>query len=86
MPAYQVYNAGINTGTQYLTVEAAYFLGGIYAANEKVASNGKLYWASPVRYNPKYSTQAETAEHFDFVRQISDKVNGYTVKIGRAHV
>ncbi|MDE7055007.1 MAG: hypothetical protein K2O84_09390 [Oscillospiraceae bacterium] len=79
MPAYQVYNAGINTGTQYLTVEAAYFLGGIYAANEKVASNGKLYWASPVRYNPKYSTQAETAEHFDFVRQISDKVNGYTV-------
>lgn len=79
MPAYQVYDAGINTGTQYLTVEAAYFLGGIYAADEQVASNGKIYWAAPVRYNPKYSTQAETAEHFDFVRQISAKVNGYTV-------
>ena len=54
MPAYQVYNAGINTGTQYLTVEAAYFLGGIYAANEKVASNGKLYWAKFIPQNDRH--------------------------------
>ena len=79
MPDYQVYNAGISTGTQYLTKEAAYFLGGIYAADEKVSSGGKLYWASPVRYNPTYSTPAETAAHFDCVRQIAAQVGGYTV-------
>ena len=79
MPTYVVYDAKINTGTRYLTEEVAYFLGGIYAAEEKVISNGKTYWAAPVRYNPTYSTPAETAEHFDFVSTISAKVNGYTV-------
>lgn len=79
MPTYQVYNAGIDTGTNYLTKEVAYFLGGIYAADEKVTSRGKTYWAAPVRYNPNYSTQSETAEHFDFVTTISARVKGYTV-------
>lgn len=79
MPTYQVYNAGIDTGTNYLTKEVAYFLGGIYAADEKVISRGKTYWAAPVRYNPTYSTQSETAEHFDFVTAISARVKGYTV-------
>lgn len=79
MPTYEVYNAKINTGTNYLTKEVAYFLGGIYAADEKVVSGGKTYWAAPVRYNPTYSSQAETAEHYDFVKKISAKVNGYTV-------
>lgn len=79
MVSYQIYNAGINTGTKYLTTETAYFLGGIYAADEKVSSSGKLYWAAPVRYNPTYSSGAQTAEHFDYVSNISSKVNGYTV-------
>lgn len=79
MASYPIYNAGINTGTKYLTAEVAYFLGGIYAADEKVTSNGKLYWAAPVRYNPQYSTEMQTAEHFDYVSTIASKVNGYTV-------
>lgn len=79
MPTYQVYDAGINTGTNYLTKEVAYFLGGIYAADERVTSRGITYWAAPVRYNPTYSTQSETAEHFDFVTAISARVRGYTV-------
>lgn len=36
----QIYNAGIKTNTKYLTPELAYFLGGIYAANESVIANG----------------------------------------------
>ena len=32
--AIQIYDSGIETGTKYLTVEVAYFLGGIYAADE----------------------------------------------------
>lgn len=79
MTTYQVYDAGIKTGTRYLTEEVAYFLGGIYAADEKVVSNGKVYWAAPVRYNSNYSTSVETAQHFDFVSTISAKVSGYTV-------
>lgn len=79
MQRYVVYDAKINTGTKYLTEEVAYFLGGIYAADEKVFSNGKIYWAAPVRYNPTYSTTTETVEHFDFVNIISSRVNGYTV-------
>lgn len=79
MASYPIYNAGINTGTKYLTIEVAYFLGGIYAADEKVMSNGKMYWAAPVRYNPQYSTEMQTAEHFDYVSTIASKVKGYTV-------
>ena len=62
--ALQIYNAGIKTNTKYLTPELAYFLGGIYAANESVIANGKRYWAAPVRYNPQYSTQTQTTEQF----------------------
>lgn len=77
--ALQIYNAGIKTNTKYLTPELAYFLGGIYAANESVIANGKRYWAAPVRYNPQYSTQTQTTEHFDNVCVISSKADGYTV-------
>lgn len=79
MASYPIYNAGIKTGTRYLTTEVAYFLGGIYAADEGVTSNDKLYWAAPVRYNPTYSTESQTAEHFDYVNTIASKLSSYTV-------
>lgn len=75
--SYVPYNPGLDMGTIYLTEEAAYFLGGIYAADEHIGGNQK-YWAAPVRYNPQYSTSVETAEHFDFVTRISSSVRGYT--------
>lgn len=77
--ALQIYNAGIKTNTKYLTPELAYFLGGIYAANESVIANGKRYWAAPVRHNSQYATATQIAEHFDYVKEISEKVGGYTV-------
>lgn len=79
MPTYVVYDAKILTGTRYLTEEVAYFLGGIYAADERVISFGKTFWAAPVRYNSTFSTDLETAEHFYNVCIISSKVDGYTV-------
>jgi len=79
MPSYLIYDAGIKTGTNYLTTEVAYFLGGIYAADEKVTNITTLYWAAPVRYNPQYSSVAQIAEHFDYVSIISSNVSGYTV-------
>ena len=73
------YNAGINTGTKFLTKEVAFFLGGIYAANEYVSNAGKSYWAAPVRYNPNYSTSLQTQNHFKYISKISKEVNGFTV-------
>lgn len=76
--SYVKYNSGLDTGTIYLTEEVAYFLGGIYAADEHCGLNTK-YWAAPVRYNPTYSTSVETTQHFDFVSLISSRVNGCTI-------
>lgn len=75
---YVRFDAGIVTGTNYLTEEVAYFLGGIYAADEHIGGV-KRYWAAPVRHNPQYSSAVETAEHFDYVSEISSKVRGYTL-------
>ena len=77
MMALQIYDAGIKTNTKYLTPELAYFLGGIYAADESVPTEDKLYWAAPVRHNSKYATSTQITEHFDFVSEISGKVGGY---------
>ena len=79
MPSYVVYDPKIQVKTRYLTKEVAFFLGGIYAAKESVISEGKTFWVAPVRYNPTYSTVAETAEHFDIICSISATVGGYTV-------
>lgn len=75
--ALQIYNAGIKTNTKYLTPELAYFLGGIYAADESVPTEDKLYWAAPVRHNSQYATSTQITEHFDYVSIISSKVGGY---------
>lgn len=76
---YQVYDAGINTGTTYLTETVAFFLGGIYAANENVLSGNTSYWIAPFRYNFGYSTDQEITDHFDYISNMSATVHGYTV-------
>ena len=41
MPStYLPYFSGIEFGTQYLTKEAAYFLGNIFSSNESIRNNG----------------------------------------------
>lgn len=79
MPSYVIYDPGIKTGSKYLTIETSYFLGGIYAADEHVVSNGKTYWAAPVRYNPTYSTTLQTAEHYDYISSMAARLMAYTV-------
>lgn len=79
MPSYVVYNSKLDVGTKYLTEELAYFLGGIYAANEMASTNNQIFWAAPVRYNPQYATRTEIAEHYDCVKIIANKVNVTTI-------
>lgn len=45
-------NIGIDFGSDYLTNEVAYFLGGILAANEHTINNGQTFWIAPFRSNP----------------------------------
>lgn len=74
------YDSGLRTNTRFLTKELAYFLGGIYTANESVrCDSGQIYWAVPVRYNSNQASQGQVMEHYDFVRRIAESVGGYTV-------
>lgn len=73
------YNAGIHFGTEYLTKEAAYFLGNIFSSAESIMSNGVRYWIAPVRYNYGYATELEIEEHFEYVRQMSAPMGAQTL-------
>lgn len=76
---YVVFDSGLMMNTQYLTENVAYFLGGIYASEEQVISSGKKYKIAPVRYNYNAATEMEIAQHYELVKEISNKVNGQTV-------
>ena len=75
---YILYNSGLAMETNFLTKEAAYFLGGIYASDENSLANGKKYKIAPVRYNYGFATDVQIVEHYDHVRDIASRVNGYT--------
>ena len=60
-------NVGIDFGSDYLTNEVAYFLGGILAADESAIKNGIKYWIAPFRYNPTHITTTEMEKHFNHV-------------------
>lgn len=72
-------NIDIEMGTKYLINESAYFLGGIFAANESIERNGKKYWIAPVRYNFGYATTEELEEHFGYVRTSAVKLGNQTL-------
>ena len=77
--SYVVYDAGIDFGTQYLTKEAAYFLGNIFSSDEKITVSNQLYWIAPVRYNFRYASSLEIEQHFEFVKRISAPMGAQTL-------
>ena len=76
---YVVFDSGLMMNTQYLTESVAYFLGGIFASEEEVTSSGTNYKIAPVRYNYSAATEMEIVQHYELVKEISNKVNGQTV-------
>jgi hypothetical protein len=76
---YQQLNVDIEMGTKYLINESAYFLGGIFAANESVISNNIKYWIAPVRHNNGYLTNEELEVHFSHVKRLSAKLLNQTL-------
>lgn len=76
---YQQLNIDMEMGTKYLINESAYFLGGIFAANESVVSNNMKYWIAPVRHNPGYLTNEELEEHFKNVKALAAKLSNQTL-------
>ena len=77
--AYQILNIDLEMGTKYLINESAYFLGGIFAANESVISKGDKYWIAPVRYNPTKVSSEELEEHFQHVKTLATKLSNQTL-------
>lgn len=68
--SYEQLSINIDFGTEYLTQNVAYFLGGIIASNEYAIKNGKKYWISPTRYNYGYASPSEIESHFEHVKTI----------------
>ncbi len=77
--SYIILDTGLKMNTKYLTENVAYFLGGIYASEEKVSVSNEHYRIAPVRYNYSAATELEIAEHFELVKKIASPVNGTTV-------
>jgi site-specific DNA recombinase len=76
---YKELHIDLETGTKYLINESAYFLGGMFAANESVTKNGRMYWIAPVRYNNGYVTTEELEDHFQNVRASAAKLSNQTL-------
>lgn len=76
---YVAFETGLQMNSQYLTETVAYFLGGIYAAEECVISQGGRYMIAPVRYNYGAAATREIAEHFELVNALARTVNGRTL-------
>lgn len=70
-------NIGIDFGSDYLTNEVAYFLGGILAANEHTINNGQTFWIAPFRSNPGYATVTQIEMHYNHVQNINRNLHGY---------
>ncbi len=70
-------NIGIDFGSNYLTNEVAYFLGGILAADERTTRNEQTFWIAPFRSNPKYATPTQIEKHYNYVQNINRDLHGY---------
>ena len=79
MPAYELLNIDLDMGTRYLINESAYFLGGIFAANESVVVRGQKYYIAPVRHNSGYLTDVELEKHFEHVKAMAAKISNTTM-------
>ncbi|WP_394526919.1 hypothetical protein [Lacrimispora sp. JR3] len=79
MPSYEMINIDLEMGTKYLINESAYFLGGLFAANEAVTVREQKYYIAPVRHNSGYLTQEELEKHFEHVKAISHKLSNETL-------
>ena len=77
--SYVILDTGLKMHTGFLTENVAYFLGGIFASEEKVSVSNERYRIAPVRYNYSTATELEIAEHFEFVKKIAVSVNGETI-------
>lgn len=76
---YVTFDPGLDMNTKYLTETMAYFLGGIFASEEEVTNAIGNYKIAPVRYNYNAASEMEIIEHYELVKALAKKVNGYTV-------
>lgn len=64
----------IDLGINYLTVNLAYFLGGI-CVGDKTTINGNHYFLSLLRHNPRQASQLQLEEHYNSIKNIAEHIN-----------
>ncbi len=69
----------IDLGTKYLTNISAYFLGGIFAADEFAQKDGVRYVVSPTRYNKSSIDNKDFENHYQAVTKLAKVINKTTL-------
>lgn len=72
---YVQYDTGVGFGTSYLTENAAFILGGMFASDEAITINNTRYQIAPFRYNYSFATNQEITEHFEKIQRIIKPFN-----------
>lgn len=76
---YERIDIDLEMGTNYLINANAYFLGGLFAANEFVVVRGRKYYIAPVRHNSGYLTPEELERHFGHVQAVAATLSNETL-------
>ena len=72
---YVQYDTGVGFGTSYLTENAAFILGGMFASDEAITINKTRYQIAPFRYNYSFATNQEITEHYENIQRIIKTFN-----------
>lgn len=67
-------STGIDLGIDYLTVNLAYFLGGI-CVGDRTIINDTEYFLSVLRHNPKQVSDLQLEEHYNNIKKIAEHIN-----------
>lgn len=67
-------STGIDLGIDYLTVNLAYFLGGI-CVGDRTIINDNEYFLSVLRHNPRQASALQLEEHYNNIKKIAEHIN-----------
>lgn len=67
-------HTGVDLGIDYLTINLAYFLGGI-CVGDRTIINDNEYFLSLLRHNPRQATALQLEEHYNNIKKLAESIN-----------
>lgn len=67
-------NTGIDLGIDYLTINLAYFIGGICIGDTTIINDNE-YFLALLRHNPRQATALQLEEHYNNIKKIAESIN-----------